>query len=356
MFSHLGYSALRPLLHRMDAEQAHRLTISALQCAPRPKPKQWPALQVGCFGLEFPNPLGLAAGFDKNAEVPDAMLALGFGFVEIGTVTPRPQQGNPKPRLFRLMEDQAVINRMGFNNEGHAAVLSRLKRRMARGGVVGVNLGANKDSTDRVADYVAGISAFADVAQYYTINISSPNTPGLRTLQSASELRPLLDSLNAARARLPRAIPMLLKIAPDLADDDLKVIAECVAGGAVDGVILTNTTLSRPNLVSPLAAEQGGLSGAPLSDLSTRILARFYILTGGKIPLIGVGGIASAAQAWEKVIAGASLIQLYTALAFQGPALVDGILEGLDMRLKASGFSTLGQACGSAAKDWDRRG
>jgi dihydroorotate dehydrogenase len=307
-----------------------------------------PGLSVNLFGLEFPNPLGLAAGFDKNAEVPDAMLALGFGFVEIGSVTPKPQDGNPRPRLFRLAEDEAVINRMGFNNEGHDAVLLRLLRRKP-GGIIGINLGANKDSEDRAGDYVKGIATFSKVASYFTINISSPNTPGLRTLQSEAELRPLLRRVHQARNQAERRLPVLLKLAPDLSEGDLEIIAACCSGGEVDGVILTNTTVQRPSLHSPDAGEAGGLSGAPLFELSTRQLARFYLLTEGRIPLVGVGGISSAEQAWLKITAGASLLQLYSALVFKGPALIGDILSGLSMRLQKSGFNSLQQAVGSAA-------
>jgi dihydroorotate dehydrogenase len=319
----LGFRALRPLLHCMDAETAHGLTIKALKTglAGNAEISSPPNLATSCFGLNFQNPLGLAAGFDKNAEVPDAMLAMGFGFVEVGTVTPRPQEGNPRPRLFRLSEDRAVINRLGFNNEGHAAVLERLRRRKHKSGIVGVNIGANKDSTDRISDYVAGITAFSDVTSYFTINISSPNTPGLRNLQSAAELPALLKRLNEARQTQHRKVPMLLKIAPDLDADELQAIAESCLNSAVDGVIISNTTISRPVLQSHDAKETGGLSGAPLFDLSTRQLARFYLLTEGKIPLVGVGGIAKAEHAWSKICAGASLLQLYSALVFQGPEL-----------------------------------
>jgi dihydroorotate dehydrogenase len=310
----LGFKLLRPLLQGMDAEAAHGLTIRALKTGlgGNANSVSRSSLAIQCFGLDFHNPLGLAAGFDKNADVPDAMSALGFGFVEVGTVTPKPQDGNPRPRLFRLTEDRAIINRMGFNNEGHAAVLARLQHRKARAGIVGVNIGANKNSSSRVADYVAGIKAFSDVASYFTVNISSPNTPGLRNLQSAAELRPLLQQLNEARLYQKRRVPMLLKIAPDLALEELRSIAECCGNSAVDGVIISNTTLTRPHLVSQQAGEAGGLSGAPLFDLSTLQLARFYSFTEGKIPLVGVGGISNAEQAWSKICAGASLLQLYT--------------------------------------------
>ena len=288
-----------------------------------------PRLAVEAFGLSFPNPLGVAAGFDKNAEVPDAMLALGFGFTEIGTVTPKPQVGNPRPRLFRLPEDSAVINRMGFNNEGHAAALRRLEARRGRGGIVGVNIGANKDSADRIGDYVQGISRFTHVASYFTVNISSPNTPGLRGLQSRAELEQLLSRLNDERARHEAQPPMLLKIAPDLREDELEDIAAACGGGAVDGIIVSNTTLSRDGLRSGHAKEHGGLSGLPLLALSTRQLARMFVLTDGRIPLVGAGGVHDGASALMKIRAGASLVQLYSALVYQGPGLVIGILNHL---------------------------
>jgi dihydroorotate dehydrogenase len=348
-----GFKALRPLLHCMDAETAHGLTIKGLKTgfAGRAEISSPPNLATSCFGLSFKNPLGLAAGFDKNAEVPDAMLALGFGFVEVGTVTPRPQEGNPRPRLFRLSEDRAVINRLGFNNEGHAAVLERLRRRKHRSGIVGVNIGANKDSTDRISDYVAGINAFSDVASYFTINISSPNTPGLRNLQSAAELPALLKRLSEARQTQQRQVPMLLKIAPDLEADEMKAIAECCLSSAVDGVIISNTTVSRPALQSHHTKETGGLSGAPLFDLSTQQLARFYLLTKGKIPLVGVGGIADAEHAWSKICGGASLLQLYSALVFQGPELVQEILSGLSHKLAGKNLATLREAVGNSAEE-----
>lgn len=348
-----GFRALRPLLHGMDAETAHGLTIKALKTGLGGSAKIGsPAnLAVSCFGLTFENPLGLAAGFDKNAEAPDAMLAMGFGFVEVGTVTPRPQEGNPRPRLFRLSEDRAVINRLGFNNEGHAAVLEKLRRRKHKSGIVGVNIGANKDSTDRISDYAAGINAFSDVASYFTINISSPNTPGLRNLQSAAELPALLKRLNEARQTQQRQVPMLLKIAPDLEAEEMQAIAECCLNSAIDGVIISNTTVSRPALLSLHAKEAGGLSGTPLFDLSTRQLARFYLLTKGKIPLVGVGGIANADHAWSKICAGASLLQIYSALVFQGPELVQEIMAGLSHRLAQKNFATFREAVGSSAEE-----
>jgi dihydroorotate dehydrogenase len=347
----LVFRLVRPLLHKLDAETAHGLTLKALSLGlgGSLRARQWPSLAMDLFGLHLPNPLGLAAGFDKNAEVPDAMLRLGFGFVETGTVTPHPQAGNPRPRLFRLSEDRAVINRMGFNNGGHAAARIRLLKRQSKAGIVGVNLGANKDSDDRMADYEAGIAAFSDLASYLTINISSPNTPGLRGLQSRDELQELLARLNAARSREPRRVPMLLKIAPDLRNDELEDIAACCMGGTVDGVIVSNTTLARPLLRSSHKAETGGLSGRPLLALSTARLANFWLMTQGKVPLIGAGGIADAETAWRKITAGASLLQLYSALVFEGPGLVGRILEGLESRLAAAGMRHLSEAVGTNA-------
>ena len=349
-FASIAFPYVRPFLHALDAETAHLMTLRALNIMPVTGfvPHD-PRLHVSAFGLEFPNPLSLAAGFDKNAEVPDAMLAMGFGFTEIGTVTPRPQAGNPRPRLFRLREDEAVINRMGFNNEGHAAVLRRLELRKGRAGIVGVNIGANKESEDRIADYVKGIEAFSDVASYFTVNISSPNTPGLRALQSRAELEQLLARLNAARGQQAKRPPMLLKIAPDLREDELEDIAAACAGGAVDGIIVSNTTLSREGLSSPLSKEQGGLSGKPLLALSTQQLARMFLLTEGRIPLVGAGGIHDAASAIAKIRAGASLIQLYSALVYKGPALVQEILQGLLVEIAREGAS-LSALCGRDAK------
>lgn len=343
-----GFGMLRPVLHALDAEQAHRLTIKAL-CAAPVLPRNAPrhaSLAQKLFGIAFPNPLGLAPGFDKNAEVPDQMLSQGFGFVEVGTVTPRPQQGNPKPRLFRLKEDEAVINRMGFNNDGAAAVARRLDARRAKGGIVGVNIGANKDSEDRMADYAEGVRWFGPRASYLTVNISSPNTPGLRGLQSRDELTRLLDRVNEARLALPRRLPVLLKIAPDLSDAELADIVACTAKGEVDAVIISNTTLSRPSLRSRHAGEQGGLSGKPLFRLSTRQLARFHQLSGGRVPLIGVGGISDAETAWQKVLAGASLLQVYSALVYQGPGLVTDILDGLARKLREHHLISLSEAVG----------
>ncbi|NJM28965.1 MAG: quinone-dependent dihydroorotate dehydrogenase [Rhizobiales bacterium] len=334
----LAFPLAAPLLARLDAEQAHDLTIRALKISPCATPARPGGLAQNVFGLDFPNPLGLAAGFDKNAEVPDATLGFGFGFAEVGTVTPLPQKGNPRPRLFRLPQDRAVINRMGFNNEGHAAMLRRLVDRK-RAGIVGVNIGANKDSPNRVADYCQGLETFAEIAAYVAVNISSPNTPGLRGLQSRDELSSLLSALNETRGAFRTKVPLLLKIAPDLGETELEDIAACCGGGAVDGVIVSNTTISRPPLRSRHKGEAGGLSGEPLFTLSTQQLARFHLLSDGAIPLIGAGGIHDAESAWAKIEAGATLLQLYSALVYRGPALVADILDGLNARIEASGVS-----------------
>ena len=345
----------KPLVVGLDPETAHRLTIKALQwgLARAPAAPFDPRLATRHFGLDFPNPVGLAAGADKNAEAPDRALALGFGFVEVGTVTPRSQAGNPRPRLFRLPEDAAIINRMGFNNEGSQAVRARLAARR-RSGIVGVNIGANRDSADRVGDYAAGLAAFAPVASYVAVNVSSPNTPGLRSLQARGELEALLARLNKTRSGLPAPVPLLVKIAPDLDRDELAGIIEVCLAGGIDGIIVSNTTVSRPPLKSRHAGEAGGLSGRPLFDLSTRTLAETWRLAGGRIPLIGVGGIDSPEAAWAKITAGASLIQLYTALAFQGPGLVTAIRRGLSRRLDEHKLPSIAQAVGSNAEAWTR--
>jgi dihydroorotate dehydrogenase len=344
-----AFPFVRPLLHALDAEAAHRLTLKAMRLAPATVPPRPPsALAVQAFGLNFAHPLGLAAGFDKNGEVPDAMLAQGLSFVEVGTVTPKPQEGNPRPRLFRLSEDEAVINRMGFNNEGHQALRRRLEARLSRGGIVGVNIGANKVTPDRIADYVAGLESFADIASYLTVNISSPNTPGLRDLQAKAELEALLGRLSEARAG--RATPpLLVKIAPDLAPEALDDMAAVFLAMKIDGVIVSNTTVARPGLASSLAFETGGLSGRPLFPLSTGTLARLFLRLEGRIPLIGVGGIDSAETAFAKIEAGASLLQLYSALVFKGPALIGEIVSGLGERLQASGALHIGELVGGKA-------
>ncbi len=292
-------------------------------------------------GIDFPSPVGLAAGFDKDGDVPRAMLGFGFGFVEIGTLTPLPQAGNPKPRLFRLAEDEAVINRMGFNNGGQVAAHARLKN--FSGGVLGVNIGANKDSVDRIGDYVAGVTMMSDVATYLTVNISSPNTPGLRALQDKSALIELLDAVSAARGE--RATPIFLKLAPDLDPADIDDIAK-VAVGRVDALIIANTTISRPPLKSRFAGETGGLSGKPLAALARQRLIDFRKATGGDIPLIAVGGVADADDAYARIRAGASLIQLYSALVYRGPGLAKQISNGIAERLRRDGFKALSEAVG----------
>ncbi len=324
------FSLARPFLHAIDPESAHHATLAALQfawlppCAP-----DYKRLAVRAFGLDFPNPIGLAAGFDKDGVAPDNMLALGFGFVEIGTITPRPQPGNPRPRLFRLDRDRGVINRLGFNSAGHAKAHANLARRRGRGGIVGVNLGTNKDSSDRIADYVVGIEAFAEVASYFTINVSSPNTPGLRDLQQAAALNELLTGVMEARDRAALRRPLLLKIAPDLSLEELDAIVRVARDRKIDGMIVSNTTISRPSLASSYANESGGLSGRPLFDLSTRMLAETHRRVEGQFPLIGVGGIDGPETALAKLDAGATLVQLYSALVFDGPELIARIKRGL---------------------------
>ncbi|MDQ0392473.1 quinone-dependent dihydroorotate dehydrogenase [Labrys monachus] len=328
------FPLIRPLLFRMDPERAHERTLMALRTLPLPPmAPDPPRLAVRAFGLDFPNPVGVAAGFDKNGEVVDPLFRLGFGFVEIGSVTPRPQEGNPRPRLFRLPADQGVINRFGFNNEGHQAVLARLRARKA-GGILGVNVGANKDSEDKAADYAAGIVAFAPVASYFTLNISSPNTPGLRDLQKREALDSLLARVVETRDEIalkaPRR-PLLLKIAPDLTAYELDDIIDVALGRGIDGMIVSNTTIARPDSLKDkeTAREGGGLSGAPLFDLSTRVLAEVARRVAGKFPLIGVGGIHSAATAKAKLEAGATLVQLYSSLIYKGPGLIGEIKRGL---------------------------
>jgi dihydroorotate dehydrogenase len=332
----------RPLLGLLDAENAHRLAIQGLKLVPRgAPPKDDPRLSVRVFGLNFPNPIGMAAGFDKHGEVPDALLRLGFGFVEVGTVTPRPQPGNPRPRLFRLPADEGVINRLGFNSEGAQAVLARLAARAGAGGLVGVNVGANKDSSDRIADYVSLIEIFAPVASYFTLNISSPNTPGLRDLQQGKLFDDLLARVVDARTRVSRQAgltPLLIKIAPDLTLSELDDVVGAARRRRVDGMIVGNTTLARPPSLrdAKTAKESGGLSGRPLFELSTRMLAETYVRAEGAFPLVGTGGIDSGRTALAKIRAGACLVQLYSSLVFRGLALVGEIKSEL-MRELARG-------------------
>jgi dihydroorotate dehydrogenase len=334
-------------LHLLDPEDAHLATIAALKAGLGPRaPAEDPALSTGLAGLRLPNPVGLAAGFDKNAEVAGPMLAAGFGFVECGTVTALPQAGNPRPRLFRLSEDRAVINRMGFNNQGLERFAANLGRRGA--GVVGANIGANKDAADRIGDYVTGLTRLWGLADYFALNVSSPNTPGLRALQTGSALGDLLGRVGEARATLAGHAPVFLKVAPDLDDAEVEAIADGVAAARFDGVIVGNTTLARPpSLVSRRRGEAGGLSGVPLMALSTEVLARFHAAANGRFALIGVGGIASGADAYAKIRAGASAVQLYSALAYQGPGLVVTIRRDLAARLAADGFATIAEAVGA---------
>ena len=360
------YGLARPLVFRIDPEIAHGLTIRALATglAPQCRMPHDPRLTVRLFDLEFPNPVGVAAGLDKNAEAPDGLLALGFGAVEVGTVTPLAQPGNPKPRMFRLPADGAVINRLGFNNKGHAAMRARLEARRARGGLVGVNIGANKDSTDRIADYVAGIGAFADLASWFTVNVSSPNTPGLRDLQARDQLSALLGRVLAARDEIAatgaRRVPVLLKIAPDIVDAGLADIADVVLASGVDGLVVSNTTLDRKGLTDGVGArEAGGLSGRPLFHRSTVILARMRRLVGPDLPIVGVGGIDCGEAAHEKIAAGANLIQIYSSMVYEGPTLVPKILRHLSARLDRDGLPSLAALVGSrtvlwAARDPDR--
>ncbi len=364
------YGAAQALLQALDPERAHELAVRSLELGlyPRGDQPDDPRLAQTVWGLSFPNPLGMAAGFDKDARVPAALLAMGLGFVEVGTLTPASQAGNPAPRIFRAPGDRALINRLGFNNQGHAAALVRLASRPS--GIVGVNLGAGRDAHDRIADYVSGIERFAGVADYLTINISSPNTPGLRDLQAPDALDALLERVQGARAALtgsgkpvPRKLasgkpspPLLMKLAPDIADADLPEIVRIIQARGVDGIIVSNTTLARDGITDPrFAAEAGGLSGRPLFVRSTRKLARIYRLCEGKLPLIGVGGIDSGETALAKIEAGASLLQLYTGLVFEGPGLIGRIKQALVGAMEQESASSLAPLIGRNAEAWAER-
>jgi dihydroorotate dehydrogenase len=348
-------------LRRLDPETAHGLAVRALGLglargtAHRPDPR----LAISFFDLTLPNPLGMAAGFDKNAAVPDALLGLGFGFAEVGTVTPRPQSGNPRPRIFRLPESGAVINRLGFNNEGHAAALRRLEARAGRPGIVGVNVGANKDAADRAADYVAGIRTFAAHAAYFTANVSSPNTPGLRDLQARDALDDLLarvlDARDGTVAAVGRRVPVLLKIAPDMTEAGLDDVAEVSLARGVDGLIVSNTTVTRTGVSGPVAAEAGGLSGRPLFERSTIVLAKMRRRVGPALPIVGVGGIASGADAIEKMRAGATAVQLYTAFIYGGPGLPGRILAEMSAILDRDGVASVAELVGTGTRPWADR-
>jgi dihydroorotate dehydrogenase len=353
------FGLAQPMLLTLAPEQAHEATLKALELGihPRQTEPDDPRLAVELWGLRFPNPVGIAAGFDKDARVPDAVLALGCGFAEVGTATPLPQEGNAPPRVFRLIRDRAIINRLGFNNAGHAAALERLRRRPRRG-IVGVNIGANKTSTDRIADYVLGVEAFAPVANYLTVNISSPNTPGLRDLQAPAELDALLARVMAARERVAASAhcPIVVKLSPDIAEADLEPIAEHLLAHAVDGIAVSNTTLSRPALSDAETARQaGGLSGRPLFHRATAMLARVHRLTGGRVPLIGIGGIDSGPTALAKIEAGATLLQLYTGLVYEGPGLIPRIKDHLAAAAARANVTSIADLSGSKAAEWAAR-
>lgn len=343
------FDLLRPAIFALDPERAHRLTVTALKALPLRAPAAAGPLATTVAGLHFPNPVGLAAGFDKNGEVPDALLALGFGFAEVGSITPLPQVGNPTPRLFRLVEDRAVVNRMGFNNEGGAIVAQRLQARRDRPGVIGVNIGANKDSADRIVDYAQLTQVMAPLASYLAVNISSPNTPGLRALQDEGALTGLLDAVLEARGQVcgDRGPPIFLKVAPDLEPADIDAIASIALDRGLAALIVSNTTIARPGLRSRHGSEPGGLSGVPLRDLALQRLRDFRNATGGAIPLVGVGGIASAEDAWTRIRAGASLVQLYSALVYKGPGLARKIVRDMGRLMRRDGFATIAEAVGS---------
>ena len=380
------YRLVRPALFALDAERAHGLALAALKLTPAGRPAEPGPLAVDVAGLAFPNPLGMAAGFDKDGEVPDALLGLGFGFAEVGSITPLPQPGNPRPRLFRLAEDRAVINRMGFNNHGAEAAARRLAARRARGGLIGINIGANKDSPDRIADYAAMTQIMAPLASYLAVNISSPNTPGLRALQDEGALVGLLDAVlealgpgsgnpdiaagprpagpprsdtaagprpagppssDTAAGPRPAGPPIFLKVAPDLEPADVDAIARIAIDKRLGALIVSNTTISRPPLRSPLSGEAGGLSGEPLKPLALQRLRDFRKATGGALPLVGVGGIASAQDAWVRIRAGASLVQLYTAMVYEGPGIARRIVRGLEQLMRRDGFASVAEAVGS---------
>ena len=336
------YPAIRSLLFYFDAEVAHRITINFLKTYQIKNNICHPSLSCSIFGLNFTNPVGLAAGFDKNSEVPNNIINLGFGFSEIGTVTPLPQSGNSKPRVFRLKNEDAIINRLGFNNEGFEVVKDRLCKNKKN--LIGVNIGANKNSEDFINDYITGIKFFSSTASYITINISSPNTPGLRNLEAADNFSSLLDKIDQLKKNSSEiSLPILIKISPDINHDDLESLCEKVLSSSIDGLIISNTTISRYSISSE---EKGGLSGEPLFDISTRKLNKVYKYTRGKIPLIGVGGVDSAEKAYKKIKNGASLIQLYTGLVYKGPRLINEINRGLVEFIEKDGFKNISEAVG----------
>lgn len=343
------------LLHRLDPEVAHGLSLRALKLglAGGSGPVTTPRLATTLAGLALPNPVGLAAGYDKNAEALAPLMRAGFGFLEVGAATPRPQEGNPRPRLYRLTEDRAAINRFGFNNAGAGVIAARLAAR-PKGIPVGLNLGANKDSPDRAADFAEVLRLCGPHVDFATVNVSSPNTEALRDLQGKAALAALLAGVMEARAALPRTVPVFLKIAPDLTEAEIADIAEVAGEARIDAIVATNTTLRREGLKSRHADERGGLSGAPLFDLSTRVLARLSLETGGAIPLVGVGGVGSAEQAYAKIRAGACAVQLYTAMVYDGLSVVRDIALGLDRLLERDGFASVAEAVGTGREDWLR--
>jgi dihydroorotate dehydrogenase len=340
------YRLLRSPLFRLDPERSHGLAMAALKAMPVRRPATNGPLSCNIAGIAFPNPVGMAAGFDKDGEVPDSLLGLGFGFAEVGSITPLPQTGNPKPRLFRLVEDRAVINRMGFNNGGAEAAIARLRARRARPGVLGVNIGANKDSTDRIADYATMARLMGPFSTYLAVNISSPNTPGLRALQDEGALTALLDAVLESRGS--EGPPVFLKVAPDLEPADIEAISRIALDRRLGALIVSNTTVSRPPLRSRHAAETGGLSGAPLQRLAQQRIVEFRRATGGAIPLVGVGGIATAEDAWARIRAGASLVQLYSAMVYEGPGIARRICKGLESLMRRDGFGSIAEAVGTA--------
>ena len=341
------YPLIRPLLFGLDPERAHHLSIAVLKWLPGRAPPVAGPLVTTVAGIAFPNPVGLAAGFDKDAEVTDALFALGFGFVEVGTIPPLPQPGNAQPRLFRLAEDRAVINRFGFNSKGAETARVRLAARQGKPGVVGINIGANKDANDRVADYATMMRMMAPLATYIAVNISSPNTPGLRALQDEGALTALLDAVIAARGA--STVPIFLKVAPDLEPGDIDAIARIAIDKRLGALIVGNTTVSRPALTSAHAGEAGGLSGAPLAELALQRLRDFRKATGGAMPLVGVGGISTAESAWARIRAGASLVQIYSAMLYEGPFLARRIVRALPALMRRDGFASIAEAVGGEA-------
>jgi dihydroorotate dehydrogenase len=351
------YQLARPMLFRLAPEDAHELMLKGLESGayPRDMGADEPCLAVNALGLTFPNPISIAAGFDKDARVPDAVIGLGCGFAEVGTITPKPQSGNPSPRVFRLVEDNGLINRLGFNNKGHALAYERLSRRNKRG-IIAINVGANKDSADRTEDYVTAVTLFYDLASLFTINISSPNTPGLRDLQAPAALDDLLSRVMAARACAvssgkPRR-PIVVKLAPDVAEDDIAPIVERILAHGADGIAVSNTTLARDGLRDASRSETGGLSGRPLFQRSTVMLAKVYLATEGKVPLIGIGGIDSGQTALAKLEAGATLLQLYTGLIYEGPGLIGRIKSHLAEACRREGLASVSALTGRTAAEW----